>query len=332
MAQTVRIEFVKMGGGGQQVSPDQGVKSLIGTPVIVPVTGVATAGGARPQAPTDTYVAVRLTAQGGAAYVAWGDDPTATDSNSVVLVPGAPPFLITSVRGAKFSFLAANLDPLPVSVKDLTVAADTVNLNTSDLESLISTTNTNLGAKTDAVATTDTGSFSLISLFKRLLQNWTSGLSVFTPATKIVSAVQTVTSGAAYAAGNCIGGKMTFSGITRANDISALLQQVAVNCKSNQTGAMDLVLFSADPSGSTIADKTNLSIAAADFDKVAGVLHITDWTSLGTPSIGQALNAALPFKPAAGTTTVYGALVARATPTFASTSDVSVTLRAMGDG
>lgn len=35
-----------------------------------------------------------------------------------------------------------------------------------------------LGAKVDTAATTDTGTFSLIALFKRLLQKWTAGITI----------------------------------------------------------------------------------------------------------------------------------------------------------
>lgn len=35
-----------------------------------------------------------------------------------------------------------------------------------------------IGATTDTAATTDTGNFSLIALFKRLLQKWTAGIGI----------------------------------------------------------------------------------------------------------------------------------------------------------
>jgi len=156
-------------------------------------------------------------------------------------------------------------------------------------------------------------------------------LPVNTPVSKIVTQAPTVTASAAYASGNCIGGLLTFAGVVRGNNITGILQQAGVFCKSAQTGAVDLVLFSANPTASTLTDKTNLAIAAADFDKVIGVAHITDWTSLGTPSFAQALGLAMPFAPASGGTTIYGVLVARSTPTFASTSDVEVYVKALDD-
>jgi hypothetical protein len=155
-------------------------------------------------------------------------------------------------------------------------------------------------------------------------------IPVNTPVSKIVTQAPTITA-AAYAAGNCIGGLLTFAGMTRANDITGIVQQAGVFCKSTQSGAVDLILFGANPTASTLTDKAPLSIAAIDFDKVLGVAHITDWTSLGTPSFAQALGLAMPFKPASGTTTIYGVLVARSTPTFASTSDVEVYVKALDD-
>lgn len=56
--------------------------------------------------------------------------------------------------------------------KDFSTSAkqDVVNTSVNTVNTSIGTTNTNLGARTDSSATTDTGTFSLISLFKRLLE------------------------------------------------------------------------------------------------------------------------------------------------------------------
>lgn len=141
---------------------------------------------------------------------------------------------------------------------------------------------------------------------------------------------QTVTAGSAYASGNAVGGLMTLAGAARALGTyagapatSGLLQSVFVNSKSLQTTQMDLVLFNANPTTTTCTDKTAIAVSAADFDKVRGVVHITDWTSLGTPSIGQALNLAMPYA-LINITTMFACLVTRATPTFTAATDISV--------
>jgi hypothetical protein len=105
------------------------------------------------------------------------------------------------------------------------------------------------------------------------------------------TAVQTVTASSAYTSGNAVGGLMT-------------LPSATASC----------------------TDKTAFSLAAADFDKVVGVAHINDWTSGGTPSIGQSQNLALPVVLASGTA-MYACAVTRGTPTYTSTSDVELAYR-----
>lgn len=141
-----------------------------------------------------------------------------------------------------------------------------------------------------------------------------------------VTVAQTVTAASAYASGNAVGGLITFAAAARVAAGSGLIQSIVVNSKSLQSTQMDLVVFSANPTGSTCTDKNAVAVAAADFDKVLGVAHITDWTALGTPSAGQAQNLAMPFALSAGTT-LYGCLVTRSTPTFTATTDISVSLR-----
>jgi hypothetical protein len=137
-----------------------------------------------------------------------------------------------------------------------------------------------------------------------------------------LTVAQTVTASSAYVSGNAVGGLITLAGINRATGLSILVQSVLVTSKSAQTNPMDLLLFNASPTGSTCTDKTAVSIVAADAGKLVGVAHVTDWTSGGTASIGQ-MNQP-PIGIAVPATTLYACLVTRGTPTWTSTSDVSV--------
>jgi hypothetical protein len=141
----------------------------------------------------------------------------------------------------------------------------------------------------------------------------------------VITQSPTVSSSPAYSTGDVIGTKLTFAAAVLAAGGSGLVQAVQINCKSAQTGAVDLILFNADPSASTFTDNAALAVNAADFDKVIGVVHIADWTNLGTPSVAQAGNLAVPFSLVA--TSLFGVLVARSTPTLGSTSDITVGLR-----
>lgn len=154
-----------------------------------------------------------------------------------------------------------------------------------------------------------------------------------------IDVAQTVTASSAYAAGNAIGGKMTIAGAARvsgslgAAGTGGIIQQVVMNSKSVQTGQVDVFLFNSDPSSSTCTDKTNFVLATADFDKVIGVASIpgtaannSGWFSGGTGSVGQANNLAMAFDLSSATS-IFGCAVARGTPTYAATSDISLKLQ-----
>jgi hypothetical protein len=139
----------------------------------------------------------------------------------------------------------------------------------------------------------------------------------------VINDVPTTAAGA-YIAGDVIGTKLTFASAILANGGASIVQAVTINSKVALTAAVDLVLFNSNPA-STFTDNQALSLDAADFDKVVGVVHITDWTNLGTPSVAQAHNLALPFT--SDSTNLRGVLVARAGLSLSSASDLKVSVR-----
>lgn len=206
-----------------------------------------------------------------------------------------------------------------------------------------------LGAPAEGAAASDTATAGIIPLIKRGLQNWTSlftrlpvslgaktaaasisvvqasdGVTIAGGITNPITTALTITANSAYSTGNVLGGLMTIANMARVAGGSGLVQSTVANCKTNQTVSIDVIYFNANPSSSTFTDKTAFSVAAADFNKVIGVAHITDWTNLGTPSTGQAQNQAMPFKLASGTTG-YAVAVVRGNPTFSFTDGVSIT-------
>lgn len=155
-------------------------------------------------------------------------------------------------------------------------------------------------------------------------------LAVTAPGASIVTVVPTVST-SAYSSGDCVGGLMTFDAVMRGSDITGLLQMVTIHCKTVQTGAMDLVIFNANPTASTFTDNAAFDVNDTDFDKIAAVVHITDWTNMTSNSFAQGVNLALPIKPVSGDDSVYAQLVTRATPTLSSTTDIKVTLKVLKD-
>lgn len=152
--------------------------------------------------------------------------------------------------------------------------------------------------------------------------------------TTVITAVPTVSASPAYTAGDCVGGLMTLANAVRSGPLSGVIAFAEVMCKSAQTFAFDVILFGANPTGSTLNDNAAIAVAAADFDKIVGVIQITGtspaaWVNVGTPSFAAVANAGIPIKLAA--TTLYAVLVARGTPTLGSTSDIKFALGILQD-
>jgi hypothetical protein len=124
---------------------------------------------------------------------------------------------------------------------------------------------------------------------------------------------------ALYVTGNVLGTGV----LSWAVPPTGVIQNVDVEVASTQTAPMDLVLFNDNPTATTFTDKAALAVNAADYRKVIGVIHLTDSTSLGTPTCYQALGLGLAYKLPAGTT-MYGCLVTRGAPTFAAATDIGI--------
>lgn len=146
--------------------------------------------------------------------------------------------------------------------------------------------------------------------------------------TVVVSATPTISSGSAYAAGDLVGTKMSFSDAVRVDGGGGLLHTVTVSDLGKQGAVLDLVLFDSDPSATTFTDNDPLDVADADLTKIVGVVQVLAYTDFADNSVAVEPAAGVVFKLASGTT-LYGALVARTAPTYASTSDLKVRLGIM---
>lgn len=205
------------------------------------------------------------------------------------------------------------------------------------------TTNTEIGGLTEAAPGTDTASSGLNGRLQRVAQRLTSMITALTNTIVLqagenhvgevgnnqitITAAQTSTV-VTYTTGQAIGGLITYanaarvSGATGAPGTSGLIQRAMVFSKITNTVQTDIILFNANPTGSTCTNASAYSLAAADFDKVIGVAHVTDWTASASAYTGQAQNLAIPYALVSNTS-LFGCLVARGSITAASTSDFS---------
>ena len=132
---------------------------------------------------------------------------------------------------------------------------------------------------------------------------------------------------AAYANGNVIGGLQTIATGLGPNG-TATLTDVIIDLKSTQTQEIDVLIFNANPSNSTFTDKAALAVNTADAFKTFAPIQVTQYVSLGTPTAMFA-NAISTTIQADSSGNIYVLPVARGAITFASTSDVQITLKAV---
>lgn len=141
----------------------------------------------------------------------------------------------------------------------------------------------------------------------------------------VISQVQAITASSAYAAGNVVGGLLTFANAVRVGKTGGTINSVIITDKSGSQVQFDLWLFDSNPTATTVTDKTLLTVNAVDLVRSIGFVSINAWCPANAGgAIGQGL-LDLRFALATGTT-LYGILMTRGTPTFASVSDVQVRL------
>lgn len=144
---------------------------------------------------------------------------------------------------------------------------------------------------------------------------------------RYVDSTPTVSASSAYTSGDSVGGKISLSLAILPSTRSGMIHQVVVTDLGAQTVDTDVIFFDSDPSGTTFTDNAAFDCADADLVKIIAVVPLTlhkDFNDNGVslPAVGDNLN--IPFVLDAGETTLYAHLVTRGTPTYASTSDITL--------
>lgn len=138
-----------------------------------------------------------------------------------------------------------------------------------------------------------------------------------------------ITSGLAYASGQAIGSTIT---IPRVADFGfGTILNVALIDKSDQKSAIDILIFN-QPLATPATDKTTLSITAADAGNLIGHIPLVagDYSDLVASAVATKYNL---WMAAAGgvDNNIYVQLVSRGTPTYTSTSALTVKITAQVD-
>ncbi|OGO26419.1 MAG: hypothetical protein A2136_05435 [Chloroflexi bacterium RBG_16_54_11] len=128
-----------------------------------------------------------------------------------------------------------------------------------------------------------------------------------------------------YVAGDLIGVKLTIAAGTPASGGSGRLKSIVMVDKANASPEVLLIIFDADPSGTTFTDADTLAVVTADQPKVVAIVKISssDWFAT-TPEMACKL-VDIPMR-AVGTRNLFAAIVSVGTYTPGLADMLSLTL------
>lgn len=139
----------------------------------------------------------------------------------------------------------------------------------------------------------------------------------------------TTSTSPAYSTGDQIGGINTIANAVVRNFKTGTLIDVVIIDKDGQNAAIDVYLFSASP---TLVSTDNAAFSISDSEAAAKLLGFvsvaaTDYSSTAQNSIASpAAPKPIVIQPSAESTSIYAVLVSRGTPTYTSTSALTLKL------
>lgn len=125
-----------------------------------------------------------------------------------------------------------------------------------------------------------------------------------------------------YSTGDVMGGLMTISNAARASGGSGIVNSIVLASKVDLTVDVDVVLFDANPSGTTFTENAAVAIATTDAAKVIGIVTLSTRHDLGTPVVASGRGLGVPFDAADGKD-IYAVCIARGTINLGTTSDLT---------
>lgn len=129
-----------------------------------------------------------------------------------------------------------------------------------------------------------------------------------------------------YADNDLVGGKLTML-----LPKSGIIETVVLLDQANQSAALDLVLFSADPAGTTFTNNASLDINDTDALKIIGVIRFaaSDYGSFADNAVATLRGVGFAYVSEGP---LYGAFLSNgATPTYVATTDLQLTIYVIPD-
>lgn len=155
-------------------------------------------------------------------------------------------------------------------------------------------------------------------------------------ATKFTSAIPTTDTNI-YASGDLIGGKLTFTNALRPWVGTGYLTGLRISDKNKQAADLELVIFDQDPTGTTFTDNAAFNPVAADIPKIIAVVALgsTSRFAYSVTGVDYVGNLVIPLRALNSSSqpagTLYGALVSRGTPTYTTSSALTIELQIAQD-
>ena len=144
-----------------------------------------------------------------------------------------------------------------------------------------------------------------------------------------IADIPTLTVHANYAANDYVGTSgvaMEFLNCAKVDGGGGAITGVILLDAAVQSVACEVWLFDSDPTPPN--DSAAWTITDANLLRLIGIVPISTYYASAVNSVGQNLDATIPFKCASGSKALYGCIVTRGAPTYAS-GDLTVILKVL---
>lgn len=135
----------------------------------------------------------------------------------------------------------------------------------------------------------------------------------------------------AYSVNESLGAVIDFGAIARASGGSLLITGAILVDLAQQNAQTDLLLFNANPSNGTYTDHATITPNATDTKMIQGYVSFSGYVNLSTTESVSVVQNLAEHIVLSGTQHLYGLLITRGTPTYSSTTGVSLILNYIAD-
>jgi len=167
----------------------------------------------------------------------------------------------------------------------------------------------------DAVVPTSTTTAGVIAM-------WASRYGRYT---RVLTSTPTISTDA-YASGDLVGTLMSVAEAVRGKALvhgTGTIRSVMISDLAKQSANMDVLFWTVNPSNTTFTDNAAFDMNDNDLVNMCGIAQVTTHIAFADNGVSTAHDLFIPYDLTTGSV-LYAALVARATPTYAGTSDLKL--------